>query len=184
MLKTLITTVMIFQATGPLGAQSLAQRIGAVANGTVRLSFAAREGVCSWNGDRISIGEASDEWRPDCGPRLVRVALQLENHRVQSIRHYVGGSWIPDATAVDLGTVSSPEAGRYFIDLAQSESAGGSDEDLLLPAVLADSITVWPSLLKIARSSRASEELRGRAIFWLGQAASEAAGLALDSIAR
>src|SRR5215210_7309274 len=184
MLKPLIATLVIFQAAEPLGAQSLAQRIGAVADGTVRLSFAAREGVCSWDGGRISINESSDEWRPDCGPRLVRVALRLENKRVQSIHPYVGGSWVPNPATVDLGLVSSPEAGRYFIDLAQSGSAGASDEDLLLPAVLADSTTVWPSLVKIARSPRLSEKLRGRAVFWLGQAASEAAGLALDSIAR
>jgi HEAT repeat protein len=85
---------------------------------------------------------------------------------------------------VDLGTVSSPEAARYFIALAQDSGARTSEnKDLLLPAVLADSITVWPSLVKIARSSRSSERLRRRAVFWLGQIASEAAGLALDSIA-
>jgi hypothetical protein len=184
MLRTLIATLVIFHVAGPLRAQSLAQRIGAVADGTVRLSFAAREGVCSWNGNRISIGQSSDEWQPECGPRLVRVALRLEDHRVQSIRPYVGGRWVPDTAAVDLGTVSSPEAGRYFLGLAQNAGVGASDdEELLLPAVLADSITVWPSLVKIARSSGASEQLRGRAVFWLGQAAGEAAGLALDSIA-
>jgi len=184
MLKTVIATVMVFQVAGPLRAQSLAQRINAVATGTVRLSFAAREGVCSWNGDRISIRQSNDEWQPECGPRLVRVALHLEDHRVRSVRPYVGGRWLPDTAVIDLGTVSSPEAGRFFLDLAQNAGAGTSeDEDLLLPAVLADSVTVWPSLLKIARSSRASEQLRGRAVFWLGQAASEAAGLALDSIA-
>jgi HEAT repeats len=183
MLKPIIAIVLISQATGALHAQSLAQRIGAVANGTVRLSFAAREGFCSWSGNRISFGGPSNEWQPDCGPRLVRVALQLEDHRIQSVRAYVGGRWTPDPRAVDLGTVSSPEAGRYFIELAQKGGTSASDEDLLLPSVLADSITIWPSLLKIARSPRASEELRGRAVFWLGQAASEAAGLALDSIA-
>jgi hypothetical protein len=185
MLKTVIATLLVFQVAGQLHAQSLAQRIDAIANGTVRLSFAAREGVCSWNGNRISIGESNDEWRPECGPRLVRVALQLEDHSVRAVRPYVGGRWVPDTAAVDLGTVSSPEAGRYFLDLAQRPGANTSEpEDLLLPAVLADSITVWPSLLKIARSSRSSEDLRGRAVFWLGQAAGEAAGLALDSIAR
>jgi HEAT repeat protein len=96
----------------------------------------------------------------------------------------VGGRWVPDPGSVDLGTVNSPEAARYFIDLALGTGDRASDdEDVLLPAVLADSITVWPSLVKIARSSGASEKLRGRAVFWLGQAASEAAGLALDSIA-
>ena len=184
MLKSLIAIVMISQIAGPLWAQTLAQRIGAVSNGTVRLSFAAREGVCSSGGNGISINRSHTEWQPDCGPRLVRVVLRLADHKVRSVRSYVGGRWIPDSAAVDLGTVSSPEAARYFIDLAQSTGAGMSeDEDLLLPVVLADSITVWPSLLKIARSSRASEGLRGRAVFWLGQAAGEAAGLALDSIA-
>ncbi len=184
MLKTLIATIVILHVAGPLGAQSLSERIRSIPNGTVRLSFAAREGVCSWNGNRISIGHSNDEWQPECGPRLVRVALHLEDHKVRSVRPYVGGRWVPDTAAVDLGTVSSPEAGRYFLDLAQNEGAATSEaEDLLLPAVLADSITVWPSLVKIARNSRASEELRGRAVFWLGQAAGDAAGLALDSIA-
>jgi HEAT repeats len=183
MLKPIIAIVLASQAAVGLNAQSLAQRIDAVANGTVRMSFAAREGVCSSSGNNISFGGRSDEWQPDCGPRLVRVALHLEDRRVQSSRAYVGGRWAPDPRVVDLGTVSSPEAGRYFIELAQKPDAGASDEDLLLPAVLADSITIWPSLLKIARSPGASEQLRKRAVFWLGQAASEAAGLALDSIA-
>ena len=184
MLKTFVAIAMISQTAVPLWAQTLAQRIGTVSNGTVRLSFAAREGVCSSGGNGISMNRSSTEWQPDCGPRLVRVALRLADHQVRSVRSYVGGRWISDSAAVDLGMVSSPEAARYFIDLAQRTGAGMSeDEDLLLPVVLADSITVWPSLLKIARSSGSSEGLRGRAVFWLGQAAGEAAGLALDSIA-
>ena len=183
MLKALIATVMMSQVTGPLSAQSIAQRIGGVADGTVRLSFAARQGVCSQGSNGISIGHSSEEWQPDCRPRLVRVALRLADRTVQSIRTYVGGEWIPDPRAIDLGTVSAPEAARYFIAIAQDTGAKTSADDLLLPVVLADSITVWPSLVKIARSHRASQELRGRAVFWLGQAAGEAAGLALDSIA-
>jgi hypothetical protein len=184
MLKTLSATIVISQVAGPLCAQSLSERIGAIANGTARLSFAARKGVCGQGDNSINIGHSSDEWQPDCSPRLVRVALRLGGRRVQSVRTYIGGEWIPDPRVVDLGTVSSPEAARYFIALAQDTGARMSeDKDLLLPAVLADSITVWPALVKIARSSRASEGLRRRAVFWLGQAASEAAGLALDSIA-
>lgn len=184
MLKALVITVMISHVAGPLSGQTLARRIGAVADGTVRLSFAARPGVCGQGGNSINISNATDEWEPDCGPRLVRVALHLGGRKVQSVRTYVGGQWVSDPQAVDLGTVSSSEAARYFLDLAQGTGQGTSDdEDLLLPAVLADSITVWPSLVKIAQSSRSSDELRRRAIFWLGQAAGDAAGLALDSIA-
>jgi len=184
MLKILIATIAISQLAAPLRAQSLSDRIGAVVNGTVRLSFAARKGVCGQGNNSINIGHASDEWQPDCGPRLVRLSLQVADRRVHSVRTYVGGQWVSDPRVVDLGTVSSPEAARYFIALAQHTGARISgDKDLLLPAVLADSIIVWPSLVKIARSPRASQELRGRAVFWLGQAAGEAAGLALDSIA-
>src|SRR5919107_3794640 len=185
MLKTLIATLVISQLAAPLRAQSLPDRIGATTNGTVRLSFAARKGVCGDGDNSINIGHSSDEWQPDCGPRLVRVALRLSERKVHSARTYIGGQWIPDARAVGLGTVSSPEAARYFIALAQDTGARTSgDKDLLLPVVLADSITVWPSLVKIARSPRASKQLRGSAIFWLSQAAGEAAGSALDSIAR
>jgi hypothetical protein len=184
MLKTLFAVALFSQVDGPLSGQTLAQRIGAVGSGSVRLSFAARPGVCGQGNNSINIGHSSDEWQPDCGPRLVRVSVQVADRRVQSVRTYVGGQWVSDPRVVDLGTVSSAEAARYFIALAQDTGARISgDKDLLLPAVLADSITVWPSLVKIARSSRASEGLRGRAVFWLGQAAGEAAGLALDSIA-
>jgi hypothetical protein len=184
MLKTLIVTLVISQLAGPMRAQSLSERIGAVADGTIRLSFAARPGVCGQGDNSINIGHSTDEWQPDCSPRLVRVALELSQRSVQSVRTYIGGQWISDPSAVDLGTVSSHEAAGYFLNLAQDAGAGTyDDEDLLLPAVLADSVTVWPSLVKIARSSRASEKLRGRAVFWLSQAAGEAAGSALDSIA-
>jgi hypothetical protein len=184
MLKILIATVVIAQLAAPLRAQRLSDRMAATVNGSVRLSFAARKGVCGQGNNSINIGHSSDEWQPDCGPRLVRVSVQVADRRVQSVRTYVGGQWVSDPRAVDLGTVSSPEAARYFIALAQDTGASISgDKDLLLPAVLADSITVWPSLVKIARNPRASQELRGRAVFWLGQAAGEAAGLALDSIA-
>ena len=184
MLKTIVATVSISLVAAPLPGQTLAHRIEAAGHGTVRLSFAARPGVCGQGDNSFNIGHSSDEWQPNCSPRLVRVALQVSNRRVQSVRTYVGGEWIPDSRAADLGTVSSPEAARYFIALAQDTGAASSeDKDLLLPVVLADSITVWPSLVKIARSPRSSEELRGRAVFWLGQAAGEAAGRALDSIA-
>lgn len=163
-----------------LAAQTLAQRVGAVAEGSVRMSFAARAGVCGQGSDGISIGQDSDEWMADCGPRLVRVALGLTNHQVQSVRTYVGGQWLPDRRSTDLGMVRPQEAAEYFIGLAESTGIAG---DPLLPSVLADSVTIWPSLLRVARTPRVPQKARGRAVFWLGQAAGAAAGRALDSIA-
>jgi HEAT repeat protein len=95
----------------------------------------------------------------------------------------VGGNWLPDTTILDLGMVSPREAAPYFISLAERVGKESMAGDPLLPAVLADSVTVWPSLVRLARSPRLSNEIRGRAVFWLGQIATAAAGLALDSIA-
>ena len=163
-----------------LTAQTLSQRLHAAADGTIRLSFAARPGVCADDADGIKVGHQSDEWQRDCQPRLVRVALSLRDHRVHSVRTYVGGRWLPQDSAVDLGTIKAREAAEYLLGLAEQTGVGG---DLLLPAVLADSVTIWPSLVRIARNERLSRKARGRAVFWLGQAAGEAAGQALDSIA-
>jgi HEAT repeat protein len=52
----------------------------------------------------------------------------------------------------------------------------------VLPATLADSVIVWPALLRIARTERLPEDRRRAAVFWLSQAAGEAATRALDSI--
>ncbi len=166
-----------------LTAQTLSQRLDTAADGTIRLSFAARPGVCADDADGIKVGHQSDEWQPDCQPRLVRVALSLRDHRVHSVRTYVGGRWLPHGAAVDLGTVSAREAAGYFLGLAEQTASTGVGGDLLLPAVLADSVTIWPSLVRIARNERVPRKTRGRAVFWLGQAAGEAAGQALDSIA-
>jgi hypothetical protein len=164
-----------------LSAQALAQRVDAVAEGSLRMSFAARAGVCGQGSDGVSIRQDNDEWLADCGPRLVRVVLGLRNHRVQSVRTYVGGQWLPDRWSTDLGMVRPQEAAEYFIGLAERSTSIAGDP--LLPSVLADSVTIWPSLLRIARAPRVSQETRGRAVFWLGQAAGAAAGKALDSIA-
>ena len=44
----------------------------------------------------------------------------------------------------------------------------------LLPATLADSVTIWPSLLQLARCLGVPMERRRSAVFWLGQAAGAA----------
>ena len=166
-----------------LAAQTLSEQVRVTRDGTVRLSFAARPGVCGQGSGGIVIGHSSREWQPDCGARLVRVALRINDHRVKSVRTYVGGRWLPDDDAVDLGAVSAGEAAAFFVGLAEGSAGHQLTGDPLLPSVLADSVTVWPSLVRVARNTHVSRETRGRAVFWLGQAAGAAAGQALDSIA-
>ena len=182
-MRTVFRLAVLALVPSTLAGQTLAQKMGAVSEGTVRLSFAARPGTCSSGDNGISIGNSKDEWQPDCLPHLVRVALDVTQHQVRSVRAYVGGHWREDSSAIDMGTISAREAAPYFISLAERAGEKTVSGDPLLPSVLADSVTIWPSLVRLARNSRLSQHVRGRAVFWLSQAAGAAAGNARDSIA-
>jgi HEAT repeat protein len=130
--------------------------------------------------NNISTRQDNDEWESDCEAGPVRVALRVSGHRVVELRSYVGGAWRPSTTATDLGLVRPQEAAAYLMELAgRAEEIEG---DPVLPAALADSVTIWPSLLGLARDSRLPLERRRTAVFWLSQAAEAAAGMALDSV--
>src|SRR5207244_677428 len=129
---------------GPAGAQRLAARVAAAPDGTVRLSFAARPGVCGdgqsviafecaggkcgrgrW-GRTITVdrGFDDDEVEYDCEPGPVRVSLRVRTGRVQSLRTYVAGRWVTpprDAAVTDLGTVSARDAVDFLLGLATRE---------------------------------------------------------------
>ncbi|MEP7226013.1 MAG: HEAT repeat domain-containing protein [Gemmatimonadales bacterium] len=182
MRRQLLLLLLVSALPRCLLAQTLAQRMGTVEEGTVRLSFAARPGTCGDWENGITVRHDSDEWQADCGSPPVRVALRVRDHRVYSVRTYVGGRWLPDRWSADLGTVSAREAADYFIALAERTGGSQVGGDPLLPSVLADSVVIWPSLLRLARAPKVSRDTRSRAVFWLGQAAGAAAGAALDSI--
>ena len=169
--------------------QDLGRRVAAAPEGQVRFSYAARPGVygngrnqISWdcrNGrcrNRQSDGDwsESDDWRSACDSGPVRVALTVRDHAVSRLRVYVGGTWRPNPGATDLGTVPTRDATRFLLDLAaRTDSRAG--REAIFPATLADSVTIWPDLLRIARDPRVHEETRKAAVFWLGQAAGAAA---------
>ncbi len=164
-----------------LAAQSLAQRVAAAGDGTVRLSFAARPGVCG-SGSSININDGDDEWESDCERGPVRVSLRVQAGRVAGAETRVGGRWRARLSGVtDLGLVPAGEAADLMLALARRSGADGGD--LILAATLADSAVVWPELLRIARDASAPMDTRRGAVFWLGQAAGEAATRGLASIA-
>ena len=172
---------LVVAGVTPAVAQSIAQRVDQAPDGTVRMSFAARRGVCG-EGRNISTSRETDEWESECDSGPVRVALTVRAHRVIGIRTYVGGRWrVARAAMTDLGPVSAPAAAEYLLGLArQMDSDAG--KDAVFPATLADSAVVWPGLLDIARSETAARATRRQAVFWLGQAAGEAATRGLDSL--
>lgn len=163
-------------AATPARAQSLDRRVAAVRDGRAQLRFPSRPGVC---GDgRGSIGTGGDSYfggysvsdrgpRPACAPGPVRVVLTMRDGRVDRVQTYVNGS---DSAATDLGTVPPREAADWLLSLAPRVS-GRSGEQAILAAVVADSATVWPALLSLARDHDLPRSTRESALFWLSRAA-------------
>jgi hypothetical protein len=179
----LIALLAAFALPARLEAQTLMQRVAAGGDGTIRLSFAARRGVCGNGGHNITIGsdDERNEWESDCQPGPVRMSLRVSGGRVTEAHTYVGGRWRPPQTpTTDLGTVPAAQAAADLLRLV--ERAGRNADDLITGASLADSAVVWPDLLRLARREDLPLEARRQAVFWLGQAAGVAAARGLDSI--
>ena len=165
---------------GRAAGQSLAQRVSSAGDGRVQLRFASRAGVCGDGRSTISGGDhnfmrgdwssrdADGEWRRRCEPGPVRVVLRTANGSVERLSVNIGGN-DSGADVHDLGVVSARDAVSYLLDLAGGASHRVGD-DAVLAAVLADSITPWPSLITLARNAQ-SRDTRESATFWLGQAA-------------
>jgi hypothetical protein len=182
-----------------LTQQTLERRIAAAPDGTVHLTFAARPDVCGDGRGSISMdcedGTCGSRWTVsedrrdrddveyDCEAGPVRVSLRVAGGHVTSLRTYVGGRW-RDATGdgvTDLGTVGAREAAAYLLALAGKDSSAAA-EHALFPVILADSVTVWPDLLRIAQDAHVSRRTRRQAVFWLGQAAGQAATRGLTDL--
>jgi HEAT repeats len=175
-------------------AQSIASRVARVSNGTVRMSFAVKPGICgsgnsirhmnsrgsvNWGDNYVS---RDVEWDNECSVGPARLVLERENGELADLRFYVGGRWRPAAPGVvDLGTVSASEAASYLLSLAENER-GSMGEKAIYPATIADSADVWPALIRLARNPKVPTPARSQSVFWLGQAAGEAATANLSSI--
>jgi HEAT repeat protein len=181
MARTIGFTLTLLALPSALSGQMLAQRIAALGEGNIRLSFAAREGVCG-SSHGITISDYSDEWVGDCERGPVRVSLHVRGGRLTEANTHVGGRWRPTTGhTVDLGMLPARSAASDLLALAERSDADA--DDLITAATLADSATVWPTLLRLARSPAVPLETRRQAVFWLGQAAGDAAARGLDSIA-
>jgi hypothetical protein len=191
--------VLVLAASGAsaLGAQSIADRVSRAGNGSVRMSFATRPEVCgrgtsiqrggSWHGN-FGTSERNltrdVEWDSICDYGPGRLVLDKRDGEIVAVRFYVGGRWRPSTDGVtDLGTVPAKEAADYLVSLA-STLPGKAGRDAIFPATVADSATVWPALLRLARDDARPRETRKQAVFWLGQAAGEAASVGLDSLSQ
>lgn len=164
----------------PASAQSLAQRIAAAPDGTVRFSFNVRDGVCG-DGQNVNFRRGSNEWESACENGPGRVSLDVAAHRVTGLRFYVGGHWRAGTTGTDLGLVSPSEASNWLLDLA-AHGDHSVARHAVFPASIADSVVVWPKLLELARNESLSTDVRRDATFWLAQQAATAATKGLTDI--
>jgi len=187
--------LLVATTASALGAQSIADRVSRAGNGSVRMSFATRPEVCgrggnihrggNWHGnfnnnDRNYSRDV--EWDAMCDYGPGRLVLDKREGEIVAVRFYVGGRWRPSSDGVtDLGNVPAREAADYLVSLASS-LPGKAGRDAIFPATIADSATVWPALLRLARNEDRPRETRKQAVFWLGQAAGEAASSSLDSL--
>jgi hypothetical protein len=173
------------------GAQTLTQRIESVRDGTVRLTYASRPGLCGDGKDAVQSGALivvfpstfgygrSDSGVCFTGP--VRVAIGRADGETVSLRVHVGGRWTSSDDIRDLGVVSAPDAARYFVGEA-SRLGSRNAEYALGAAVFADSASVWPDLVRIARSAELRSGTRQRAVFWLATYDEPAAAAAVRGL--
>lgn len=159
-------------------AQSLASRVRAVGNGAVNVHFAARPGVCGDGRNFMRIGHSyHGTWSSDvrterCDAGPVQVRFTVRDGDVERVETWAGTMRARDGK--DLGEVSSKESAQYLLGIAARANSGASAK-AILPAVLADSATVWPALLVIARDSATrSHATRQDAAFWLSRFAASA----------
>jgi hypothetical protein len=176
-------------------AQGIARRISAVRDGKVRMTFAARPEICGW-GNGISTRSSSDrtnfrsdskyggedvEYDNDCSDGPVRTVITMDDGRITRIKSYVGGRWRSNSGVTDLGAVPVREAVEYFLGLANTMSGKPAGE-AIFATTLADSVQVAQPLFSIAKNESRPDDLREKAIFWLGQQRAPEGGQYLRSL--
>jgi len=168
----------------PGKAQNLARRINDAPDGKVRFEFAARQDLCG-TGSYISRGEHnrmswdSDysedvEYSEECLRGPVRIVITKFGGQIEKIRTYMGGRWRPtNERTTTLGVIGARDATDYLLSLAGSSSTTKIGSEAIFPTTLADSVEVWPALLRIARDDGRPNGTRTQAMFWLGQMAGD-----------
>jgi len=190
-----IAMMLAGASVSTLGAQSIADRVSRAGDGSIRMAFATRPEICgragsisrgrNWNQTWGDYDRNRDvEWDNACDYGPGRLVLEKRDGEIVSLRFAVGGRWRPAGSDVtDIGTVPAKAAADYLMSLA-STRPGRVGRDAIFPATIADSAVIWPALIQLAKNEDRPRETRKQAVFWLGQAAGDAATEGLDSLTR
>jgi len=189
-LSIFLVGVLAVAVTPSLGSQ-IEDAVKKLDEGTVRITFAARDGVCGDGGNSISFDtgnswhvhhHSDNDWERDCEEGPVRVSVRVRDGEVVRLKTRVGGGWRSAGEGVvDLGEVSPQDAVDFLLGVAE-RSRRSVAEDAIMPAVIARDVVTWPRVLEIARNDDRPEDVRESAVFWLGQLAGDKATEGLTSI--
>jgi hypothetical protein len=175
----------VLLATAALSAQGgLRTRVEGGGDARVQFRYAARADVCG-AGSNIQIGSSTyisnnsgrfydGDGRPLCrrGPVVVRVTRS--GGMVVGLDVEIAPESSPEGVT-DLGAVPAAAAAEYLLDLA-TRAEGRPGREAILPAVLADSSTVWPGLIALAKNRALARAVRQSAMNWLGRELDRSSG--------
>jgi len=184
--------VLAIVATPHLGAQSIADRVAAVREGTVQMTYASRPEACGDGRDVTALGKLfvvypsmqGHGWsRMDCTFGPARAIVTRRDGEVTLVRVHVGALRRSDPAVTDLGAVSAREVADYFLGLA-STARGRVASNAIMAAAFADSADIWQRLLSLARDQQRARDVRSSALYWLSGVAPAEAAAPLATLAR
>lgn len=166
----------------------IARRITSAPDGLVKMTYAARPGVCGdgrsfiaegtgpgstdlWMANGLTVSGSSSDITARCTAGPVRLLLVVRDHRVVDVQPFVGPTSVAtERSGTELGTVAVASISRYLIDLAKT----GRDDtarNALLAASLADSVRIADQLATMARDKSLASSAREAALRWVGRVA-------------
>ena len=159
-----------------VGAQApLAARMRDAGTRTVAFSTRSRPEVCGDGSTSMSDGLGSGrsfmyieysgahEWTPPpCVHGPMRVTVRMVEGQPSTLRVIAGPLPVLGDTVLDLGMVSTSDAGAYLRSLARGGD-GRAAQQALLPMILVDSQPRWEVLAEAARDSTKAQSYRRRA---------------------
>ena len=192
LMRTQFGVVAAVMAAAPcLAAQSIADRVAAVKEGAVQMTYASRSDACGDGRDVMALGKLfmvypsmqGHGWsRMDCTFGPAHAVVTRRDGEMALVRVHVGALHRADAGVTDLGTVSAREAAEYFLGLATTARSHG--RNAIMAAAFADSADIWRRLLTLARKEDRAHDVRSAALYWLGGVAPAEAATPLATLAR
>lgn len=176
-MRTGLALLLAAAACEPASGQDLAARVATLKNGEVRFSTPSRPDVCG-DGDRtLSVRGAlflenldsysTVRWKERCVHGPLRMRLTVRDGSVDRVQAMVGGDWDTRTEGVlNLGMLPAEAAAGYLLSLGENLS-GKPASRAITAAALVDSVTIWPTLLRLAKKGERPRGARHEALFWL-----------------